>query len=204
MKTTVKILIGVCLAAAALSCTKEVLRTQGGIIATKTVEAGAGSFIILVSADGVWSASTPQEWIHVSPDYHKGEYAVYVEYDTNESTEAIHRFNRAGYIVLNTFDKATSDTVMVHQKGLEPLISLPVSFKAVQGINRIPLTTNLTDFERPGIGISCSNPAITGMKWTEDGEAIEFQASEAVPSVIEITYSPVWGNPLSVSCNIEF
>lgn len=205
-----KIYVTIFAAAALLlasSCVKEVISTQGHNLGVKTVGAGAGNFSALVTTTGVWSVSSSEEWLHVSSQYHKGECAISVSYDSNESTEAVHRFNRKGYVLISTYDKATADTIHVRQMGLEPLIVLPEEFDAAAGsLCRVPLVTNLSDSQRPFVQCKSQGPHIGDAVWSSDGEAVEFRtaADASGETVLTVSFTDAWGQIYSDECSIRF
>lgn len=207
MKRIYVIVLSVAAAVLLSSCIKETICTQGHGIGVKTVSAAAGNFSALVTTDGVWSASSPDAWIHVSSKYYKGECAISVNYDSNESTEAAHRFNRKGYVLISTYDRAVSDTIYVRQAGLEPLIGLPAEFYAPEGGEyRVTMVTNLSDNERPSVKCTASGQYVTGVRWSADGEAIEFtrSAEASGESVLTVSFTDAWGQSFSQSCTIIF
>lgn len=207
MKRILITVLSIAAAALPASCTKEVISTQGLRIGTKTVSAAAGNFSALVTTEGVWSASSPDSWIHLSSKYYKGECAISVSYDSNESTEAVHRFNRKGCVLISTYDKAVCDTIYVLQSGLEPLISLPAEFSAKsKGSYRVSLITNLSDNERPAVKCTVSSSCVSDVRWSADGEAIEFTRTEAASgdAVLTVAFTDAWGQTCSEKCKIIF
>lgn len=111
-----------CLVAAILiaACTKEVLSPAGKRLGEITVESDAGQIPVLISANGVWKAESPQDWISVDDAWHRGEYTVVLSYGSNRSFAGMHRPERTGFVLIATADGAELDTLVVHQKGIEP------------------------------------------------------------------------------------
>lgn len=206
MKNIKNIILTIFAVTSLSACTKEVLQTQGQSIGEKYIGASSGSFSALVTTTGVWSASSPYKWLHVSTDLHKGEYAILVDYDSNESTEAIHRFNRKGYVVISTYDKATSDTIFVYQAGLEPLIDLPAEFNASgKDICFVDFNTNLMDAQRPYVKCSADSPYLKEIKWSDDGEHIQFlrDASASGEALLKVEFTDAWGVVTSGTTKIK-
>ena len=100
------------------SCAKEVLVTSGKVIFETDVDSGAGSLDILVSADGVWNASSLVPWIDVEGDWHRGSHVITLNYGSNRSVEGDVRHDRIGRGVVRSYDGGQCDTLIINQRGM--------------------------------------------------------------------------------------
>ena len=109
-----------CLAALLLvACSKEVLKPIGKRLAEVTVESDAGQLPVLVTASGVWKASSQADWITVDDIWRRDINTIVLEYGSNRSVEGLHRSARTGVVLILTADGAECDTLVIHQKGLQ-------------------------------------------------------------------------------------
>lgn len=113
------ILCGLALLALA-ACTKEVLQPAGKRLAEVTVESDAGQLPVLITATGVWKASSQADWITVDDVWRRDQNTVVLQYGSNRSAEGMHRSARTGLVLIITADGAECDTLVIHQKGLQP------------------------------------------------------------------------------------
>ena len=100
------------------SCAKEVLVTSGKVIFETDVDSGAGSLDILVSADGVWNASSLAPWIDVEGDWHSGSHVITLNYGSNRSVEGDIRHDRSGRVIVRSYDGGQCDTLIINQRGM--------------------------------------------------------------------------------------
>jgi len=101
------------------ACTKEVLKPTGKCLAEVTVESDAGQIPVLISATGVWKASSEASWIMVDDTWRRDQNTIVLHYASNRSIEGLHRDPRRGAVLIRTADGAECDTIYVRQKGLE-------------------------------------------------------------------------------------
>lgn len=200
---TLLAIIGVLLS----GCTKEIIGAQGEVIATKVVTAEAGSFTAAIHTYGVWQAVAECDWLHVDSEYKKGEYAITIHYDSNESSETKRRFNRTGCVVIKTYDGYTADTIRVQQMGLVPIINLQNAEVAAEGGKVIvPLNTNLSDEVRDAI--KCSANA----EWVQDVQ-FGYDATSVIANVkanggsqrecsITMSFTDGWGQVTNSTCTL--
>lgn len=190
----------------ALSCTKEVLQTTGERVGEKEVPAASGSFVAFVEAQGVWNARPVEDWLNVDPSWHKDDFAIEVEYDSNESTQSYFRFNRLGHILICTHDGFTVDTLVVRQRGSLPVMTLEESVEVSEdgGEVSVAFTTNLSDRERPQVELTVDAGWISSLQWGKDGSSIVFNADNGVnrEAVVTVTFTDGWGQKTSASCNV--
>lgn len=188
------------------SCNKEVLVTRGEVIASKEVPAQTGDFSIYVKTTGVWSASTIEDWLHVSSTLAKDNSVLQVRYDSNESYEGAPRFNRLGHVVISTYDGATADTVLVRQKGIEPFIEIDsCQIPAAGGICIVPVRTNLTGAQRGGMSFVCDASWISSVEWSADGAGIRLEASAGSgrEASLSFSFTDDWGVTTKTECLIK-
>lgn len=101
------------------ACSKEVLKPIGKCLAEVTVESDAGQIPVLVSATGVWKASSEASWITVDDIWRRDRNTIVLHYESNRSIEGLHRGPRRGAVLIQTADGAECDTIYVRQKGIE-------------------------------------------------------------------------------------
>ena len=101
------------------ACSKEVLKPTGKCLGEVTVESDAGVLPVLVSASGVWKASSEAEWITVDDSWRREQNTIVLHYAYNRSIEGLHRSARRGAVLIRTADGAECDTIYVRQKGIE-------------------------------------------------------------------------------------
>ena len=102
-----------------VACSKEVLLPTGKCLGEVTVESDAGQLPVLVSATGVWKASSEADWITVDDAWHRDRNTIVLYYASNRSIEGLHRNPRRGAVLIRTADGAECDTIYVRQKGIE-------------------------------------------------------------------------------------
>ena len=204
-----RIMTCIALAAAVLagvSCAQEVVRTRTGRLGVRTVSAEEGSFLVLVSTDGVWSVRSADSWIHVDDRYFKGETAFEVHYDSNESTTEHHRFCRLGRVVVKTYDGARADTLVVMQEGIEPYFGLAASYEldAAAGSCSLPLRTNLTDKERPSVRCKTDASWVTA-SWGRDGKSVDVRAAAGSgrSATLTLIFRDAWGREYTSSATLR-
>ncbi|MBR6347199.1 MAG: BACON domain-containing protein [Bacteroidales bacterium] len=194
--------LALCLA----GCSQEVLVTQGKSLGTVEVYPAAGDFSVFIDTDGVWSASSPETWVHVPADLFKDAGAIIVGYDSNESVVGAPRFNRLGHVIVRTYDGATADTLYIRQQGIEAFISLEdATVPASGGSCYIPLRTNLTGAQRGSI--SCSSDAgwIVSPEIGADFRSILFTAESGSSreGMLTVSFTDEWGLVTSAGCKIS-
>lgn len=101
------------------ACTKEVLQPTGKCLAEVTVESDAGQIPVLISATGVWKASSETSWITVDEQWRRDQNTIVLHYASNRSIEGLHHGPRSGAVLILTADGAECDTLIVNQRGLE-------------------------------------------------------------------------------------
>jgi hypothetical protein len=193
------------------SCTKEVVGVTGKVINEKYVSAEEGSFPMIVTMDGVWTAEVLEDWLSISEDckgYIKGDYAVTVNYASNQSTESRRHFNRLGHVVIRSYDGFMADTVLVKQYGLRPYLELPeaVDVPAEALTYAIVLATNLTDEQRPNITCEASAAWVESVALNDAKTALDLVLApyEGVERSAEVTFrfTDAWGEATEKTCTI--
>ena len=101
------------------ACSKEVLKPTGKCLGEVTVESDAGSLPVLVTANGVWKATSEADWITVDDAWRRDRNTIVLHYGSNRSIEGLHRSARRGAVLIRTADGAQCDTIYVRQKGIE-------------------------------------------------------------------------------------
>lgn len=189
------------------SCTKEVLVTQGKLIAETEVSAAKGGFPVAIATTGVWQAIALDEWLHVDESLVEGNYAVMVNYDSNESTAARRNFNRVGHVVIATHDKYTADTIRVKQRGLTPYMNLTDMVVEDYEVEcQVPFDTNLTSEQHPSMVCRATAPWVKRVAIASNGKALDVTFGENLgaerQSNIEITFTDAWGDATTVYCTL--
>lgn len=100
------------------ACVQEVITPTGKQLGEFTVESDAGQIPVLVSAEGVWKATSLSDWISVEDAWHRDACVIVLNYASNRSVEGDHRPLRTGKVLISTADGAECDTLTVHQKGI--------------------------------------------------------------------------------------
>ena len=116
---TKKIFMALAAALLCLGCTKEVLSPTGKQLGSYNVESDAGSVTVLVTAEGIWRAVSLEEWISVDSQWHRDVSSIVISYGSNQSVEGLHRTSREGKVLIESYDGAERDTLVIHQKGLQ-------------------------------------------------------------------------------------
>ncbi|MBR2351820.1 MAG: BACON domain-containing protein [Alistipes sp.] len=189
------------------SCTKEVLVTQGKLIAETEVSAAKGSFPVAIATTGVWQAIALDEWLHVDESLVEGNYAVMIHHDSNESTAARRNFNRVGHVVIATHDKYTADTIRVKQRGLTPFMNLTdVVAEAYEVEAQVPFDTNLTSEQHPSIVCRATESWVRSVAIASNNKALDVVFGENTgverQSTIEVTFTDAWGDATTVYCTL--
>ena len=189
------------------SCQKEVQQTTGAVKAQTELSARSGSFVAYVETEGVWSAEALEDWLHVDQAYHKDHNAVEVEYDSYESVPGYMRFNRMGHVVIRTYDGFAADTLVVKQRGSEPVLSFAeVNLISAEGGDvSVPFTTNLSDRERPYVRLTTDSAWIKDPVWGRDGVSVSFTAEpgSSREGTVTVTYTDGWGQVTASVCRIR-
>ena len=178
-------------------CSQEVLVTQGKSLGEKEVYPAAGDFSVFVETTGVWSVSSPEDWIHVPAGWFRDNHAVIVAYDSNESVVGAPRFNRIGHVIVKTFDGAAADTLYVRQQGIEPYLAMDaeVTVPSSGGSCYIPVYTNLTSAQRGSIICQADAQWISGPALGKDCTGVSFDAAPGSGRScrLTVTFTDAWG-----------
>lgn len=192
------------------SCVKWVdPEVNGKCIAERVmpVEASRATVYVGMDSDAIWTVEASDSWLGVNFDgYVKGEYAVTLSCASNESTPGRRNFARMGYVYVKTYDHRQCDTIVVKQRGLVPQISLEdVSVSASQTECVVPLTTNLTDEQRPYITFSADKAWVGSISVAPSNAclSVELSSDAAGDATITMCYTPQWGEPVEESCTIS-
>lgn len=199
MKHTL-LLLSLAGALALCSCTKEVLRTCGRVLGEKTVSSAEGDFLMLVTTDGVWSAASLSSWITVDESLHKGRSTVRVQYASNASSFGDNRFNRLGKVVIVTWDGGQADTLVIRQRGLDPVFQSvgDAVVPLAKGRYSIAVSTNFSDRERPALTFAGGAPWMRDVSFGDDGQSILLDVDEARAerrADVTVRFIPEWGDP---------
>ena len=202
MKKILSLLLTFALAA----CSKEVLQPVEQSLGCKTVEAAAGSFQVLVTADAVWEVSTEDDWIDVAPGWHRSASAFVVNYASNESIEGACRFNRTGHIAVKTYDGALVGVLELRQKGIDPFIEFTqceYGLPAAGGICDLALRTNLGDAQRASIRVD-AQAAWLEPSWGRDGRSVrlQVQAGSNRSASVRVQFTDCWGQVTEAACTV--
>lgn len=197
-------------AAALCSCVKWVDPQAGGKkIAEKVMPQTASSVSVLVSndADVIWKAYSSDKWLSVNFDgYVKGEYAVTVSCASNESTPGRRNFARKGCVYVMSYDHRLCDTIVVKQRGIEPVMILEdVEALAAATECMLPLFTNLTDEQRPAISFSADQGWVKSMEIAPDNAhvLVKFDSKASGTATVTMRYVPAWGDDVCESASIN-
>ena len=191
----------------AVGCTKEVLVTTGELAAVKEVSAEAGSFPVAISTSGVWRVRPIDDWLHVDESLSSGDYAVMVNYDSNESTPGRRNFNRAGSVVVETYDRYTADTIRVLQRGLTPYMNLTdVVIEPLANSCTVPFDTNLTHAQRPTMKCKASASWVRSVTFGSDNMSLDvtldINRGAERSCLIEVSFTDAWGEPMTKCCTL--
>lgn len=197
-------------AAVLCSCIKWVEPETGGRrIAEKVMPQGASSVSVLVSngADVIWKACSSDKWLSVNFDgYVQGEYAVTVSCSSNESTPGRRNFARKGYVYVMSYDHRLCDTIVVKQRGTEPVMLMEdVEVSASVTECMIPLSTNLTDEQRPDISFRADQSWVGAMEIAPDNAhvRVRFDSYPSGTATVTMRYVPAWGDEVCADASIN-
>ena len=177
-------------------------------IAECITPASASSTSVCVNpgSEEIWKAESMDKWLNVNfKGYVKGEYAVTISCQSNESTAGRRNFARQGRVLIRTYNHTICDTIVVKQAGLTPdimLVDTSVETSAKECL--VPLTTNLTDEQRPSISFSADKAWVKTVSIAPDNVhlLVELAQGASGSSLVTMTYKPVWGDPVQASCTI--
>lgn len=192
------------------SCIKWVdPHAAGKKIAERQMPQDASSVSVLVSnnADVIWRAFPSDKWMSVNIDgYVKGEYAITISCTSNESTPGRRNFARKGYVYVMSYDHRLCDTIVVKQRGIEPVMLMEdVEVSASEAECMIPLYTNLTDEQRPDIRFSADQNWAGAMEIAPDNAhvKVKFVSSPGGTAAVTMRYTPAWGDDVYASAAIN-
>lgn len=189
------------------ACSREVIVPQGRSLGVKEVYPAAGDFSVLVSTEGVWSVSSPEQWIHVPGDWFRDNHAIIVSYDSNESTVGAPRFNRLGHVIVKTYDGAAADTLYIRQQGIEPFLSLDAEnvISSSGGKCYIPVYTNLTSDQRGSISCVADADWVLSAEFGREGQGISFEAAAGSGRECRLvmSFTDGWGRVSSAETTIR-
>lgn len=192
-------------------CTKvEVIDVQGKVLAEKIVPVEAGSFQLPVTVNEtsrlVWRARAVSEWLHV-PDqnWKQNAYNIIINYDSNESSAYVRNFARAGHVVIETYDGFVADTIVVRQRGMNPIMSLKdVEVEASVTECEIEFNSNLIDTCRPNMTFSSNADWVTSVEYLGCGThlLVKFSANEgeAREAEIKVSFTDACGETTETKC----
>lgn len=197
-------------AAVLCSCVKWVdPEAEGKTIAERVMPQDASSVSVLVNngSDVIWKAASDDKWLSVNFDgYVKGEYAVTISCASNESTPGRRNFARKGHVYVMSYDHRLCDTIVVKQRGLEPVLHLEsVEAAASSRECMIPLATNLTDEQRPAISFSADQSWVGAMEIAPDNAhvVVRFDSAPSGSATVTMRYVPAWGEDVCASASIN-
>ena len=189
------------------SCAKEVLKTIEVDLGKKTVGVEAGSFPVKVTVEGVWYAESQSSWIAVDESLHDSDGTFVVRYDSNASSEGDWRFNRAGKVLVKTYDGAVAGVITVWQKGISPSIEFsPVNLiPSAGGPCKVSCMTNITGIEQNNVTVTCEASWISYPVWSRDGMSVDFtaQAGSSREAVLKVVHTDAWGIVTEVECKVR-
>lgn len=192
-------------------CTKvEVADVKGGTIAEKLVPETAGEFFLPVTVPSstrlVWRARAISDWLHVKDaNWKQNSYNLTVGYDSNESTPYSRNFARVGYLVVESYDGFTVDTVCVRQRGLAAYMSLAdATVEASQTECEIAFDSNLIDDCRPRMQFSASEDWVESIEYLTCGThlLVKLSANDAEErqATIKVLFTDLSGVSTTANC----